>query len=60
MPFFFDHDMGAWPNSGTGSAYGAIMGQEELQAWILSAGIWSHSGDNAWPDQQPGNPANLP
>ena len=47
--FSFDHDMGYWPNSSTGSAYGANMGQEELQAWILSAGVyWSRSGDHAW------------
>lgn len=47
--FSFEHDMGAWPNSGTGSAYGANMGDEELQAWILSAGVyWSRSGDHAW------------
>jgi hypothetical protein len=47
--FSFDHDMGLWPTSGTGAAYPVCMGQEELQAWILSAGIyWSHTGDNAW------------
>jgi len=47
--FSFYHDMGLWPNSGTGPAYGANMGDEELQAWILSAGLyWSHTGDNAW------------
>lgn len=47
--FAFDHDMGYWPNSGTGPAYGAVMAQEELQSWILSAGVyWSRSGDNAW------------
>jgi xylan 1,4-beta-xylosidase len=47
--FSFYHDMGLWPTSGTGPAYGSNMGQEELQAWILSAGIyWSHTGDNAW------------
>lgn len=47
--FSFYHDMGAWPTSGTGPAYGAVMGQEELQSWILSAGVyWSHTADNAW------------
>jgi hypothetical protein len=47
--FSFYHDMGHWPNSGTGPAYGANMGQEELQSWILSAGLyWSHTGDNVW------------
>jgi hypothetical protein len=47
--FSFYHDMGLWPNSGTGPAYSSNMGQEELQAWILSAGVyWSHTGDNAW------------
>ncbi|MGH7969691.1 MAG: hypothetical protein ACREIC_13285, partial [Limisphaerales bacterium] len=41
--------MGLWPTSGTGPAYGATMGDEELQAWILSAGLyWSHTGDDAW------------
>jgi hypothetical protein len=45
----FYHDMGHWPTSGTGPAYGAVMGDEELQSWILSAGLyWSHTGDNAW------------
>jgi len=47
--FSFYHDMGLWPNSGTGPAYGAVMGDEELQSWILSAGLyWSHTADNAW------------
>jgi hypothetical protein len=47
--FSFYHDMGLWPNSGTGPAYGAVMGDEELQSWILSAGLyWSHTGDRAW------------
>jgi hypothetical protein len=47
--FSFDHDMGQWPTSGTGPAYGATMGDEELQSWILSAGLyWSHTADNAW------------
>ncbi len=47
--FSFDHDMGGWPASGTGPAYGASMAQEELHTWILSAGLyWSHSGDDAW------------
>jgi len=47
--FSFYHDMGLWPTSGTGPAYGGAMGDEELQSWILSAGLyWSHTGDNAW------------
>src|SRR5258707_5396092 len=47
--FSFYHDMGLGPNSGTGPAYGATMGDEELQSWILSAGLyWSHTGDNVW------------
>ena len=47
--FSFYHDMGHWPTSGTGPAYGGTMGLEELQSWILSAGLyWSHTGDNAW------------
>jgi hypothetical protein len=47
--FSFYHDMGPWPTSGTGPAYGGSMGDEELQNWILSAGLyWSHTGDNAW------------
>jgi len=47
--FSFYHDMGLWPTSGTGPAYGVCMGQEELQSWILSAGLyWSHTADNTW------------
>lgn len=47
--FSFDHDMGYFPTSGTGPAYGAVMGDEELQSWILSAGLyWSQTADNAW------------
>jgi hypothetical protein len=47
--FSFYHDMGLWPTSGTGPAYSVCMGQEELQSWILSAGLyWSHTADNAW------------
>lgn len=47
--FSFHHDMGQWPTSGTGPAYSANMGLEELQAWILCAGLyWSHTADNAW------------
>ena len=47
--FSFHHDMGAWPNSGTGPAYGANMGDEELQAWILSAGLyWRNTRDDVW------------
>ena len=47
--FSFYHDMGLWPTSGTGPAYGGLMGDEELQSWILSAGLyWSRTADNAW------------
>jgi hypothetical protein len=47
--FSFYHDMGLWPTSGAGPAYGAVMGQEELQSWILSAGLyWSQAADNVW------------
>ncbi len=54
--FSFHHDMGDWPTSNppgtdpTGYESGfSYMGQEELQNWILSAGLyWSHSGDRAW------------
>lgn len=47
--FSFHHDMGLWPNSGTSPAYGGNMGDEELQAWILSAGLyWSQTADNTW------------
>jgi hypothetical protein len=47
--FSFYHDMGLWPTSGTGPAYGSVMGDEELQSWILSAGLyWSQTRDNAW------------
>jgi hypothetical protein len=47
--YSFYHDMGLWPTSGTGPAYGAVMGDEELQAWILSAGLyWSQTADHAW------------
>ncbi len=47
--FSFHHDMGLWPTSGTGPAYSSNMGDEELQSWILSAGLyWSHTGDDAW------------
>lgn len=47
--FSFYHDMGAWPTSGTGPAYGAVMGAEELQSWVLCAGLyWSHTADHAW------------
>ncbi len=47
--FSFDHDMGLWPTSGTGPAYGSNMGDEELQSWILSAGLyWSHTADHPW------------
>ena len=54
--FGFHHDMGQGITSDpptqdpTGYESGfSYMGQEELQNWILSAGIyWSRSGDNAW------------
>jgi xylan 1,4-beta-xylosidase len=47
--FSFYHDMGLWPTSGTRPAYGASMGQEELQSWILSAGLyWSQTADHTW------------
>jgi len=47
--FSFYHDMGLWPTSGAGPAYGSNMGDEELQSWILSAGLyWSHTADHAW------------
>jgi hypothetical protein len=47
--FSFYHDTGLWPNSGTSPAYGSVMGDEELQSWILSAGVyWSHTSDHAW------------
>lgn len=47
--FSFDHDMGLFPTSGTGPAYGACMGDEELQSWVLCAGLyWSHTSDHAW------------
>ncbi len=47
--FSFYHDMGLFPTSGTGPAYGANMGDEELESWILSAGLyWSHTADNGW------------
>ena len=54
--FSFHHDMGQGATSiapGTDpTPYESIysyMGQEELQNWILCAGLyWSHSGDDAW------------
>jgi hypothetical protein len=50
--FSFHHDMGNWPISdapGTDPVFDDYMGQEQLQNWILSAGLyWSHSADNAW------------
>jgi len=50
--FSFHHDMGNWPTSvapGTDPVFDDYMGQEQLQNWILSAGLyWSHSGDQAW------------
>lgn len=47
--FSFHHDMGVWPTSGTSAAYGPSMGDEELQSWILSAGLyWSQIRDDAW------------
>jgi hypothetical protein len=50
--FSFHHDMGNWPLSvppGTDPVFDDYMGQEQLQNWILSAGLyWSHTADNAW------------
>ena len=50
--FSFHHDMGNWPTSdppGTDPVFDDYMGQEQLQNWILSAGLyWSRSGDQAW------------
>ncbi|MGA2864218.1 MAG: glycoside hydrolase family 52 protein [Verrucomicrobiota bacterium] len=50
--FSFHHDMGNWPTSnapGTDPTFDDYMGQEQLENWILSAGLyWSHSGDHAW------------
>jgi hypothetical protein len=50
--FSFHHDMGDWPNSdppGTDPEFDDYMGQEQLQNWILSAGLyWSHTADHAW------------
>ena len=54
--FGFHHDMGqgltsrcpAMDPTAYESSY-SYMGQEELQNWILSAGLyWNRSGDNAW------------
>jgi hypothetical protein len=54
--FSFHHDMGSGGTSlapgtdptGYESTY-SYMGQEELQNWILCAGLyWSHSGNDAW------------
>jgi len=54
--FSFHHDMGQGATSiapGTDptpyeNTY-SYMGQEELQNWLLCAGLyWSHSGDDAW------------
>ena len=54
--FGFHHDMGQGLTSDAPamdpttyeSAY-SYMGQEELQNWIVSAGLyWSRTGDNAW------------
>jgi hypothetical protein len=54
--FGFHHDMGTGGTSDapatdpTGYESGfSYMGQEELQNWIISAGLyWHYSGDNAW------------
>ena len=50
--FSFHHDMGNWPTSdppGTDPVFDDYMGQEQLQNWILSAGLyWSRSADRAW------------
>lgn len=47
----FTHDMGAWLkfSDGTMAYGGAPMTQEELQNWILCAGVyWKKTGDNKW------------
>jgi len=50
--FSFHHDMGDWPASvppGTDPVFDDYMGAEQLQNWILDAGLyWSRSADNAW------------
>jgi xylan 1,4-beta-xylosidase len=50
--FSFHHDMGTWPTSqapGTDPVFDDYMGQEQLQNWILSAGLyWSHTADHQW------------
>lgn len=54
--FGFHHDMGRGlisdsPSTDPSSYEGSFsyMGQEELQNWILCAGLyWSHTGNNAW------------
>lgn len=47
--FSFHHDMGVWPTSATSAAYGSSMGDEELQNWVLSAGLyWSQTRDHGW------------
>ena len=50
--FSFHHDLGNWPVSvvpGTDPGFDDYMGQEQLQNWILCAGLyWSHTADNAW------------
>jgi hypothetical protein len=50
--FSFHHDMGNWPTSdpsGTDPVFDDYMGQEQLENWILSAGLyWSRSADQAW------------
>jgi len=50
--FSFHHDLGNWPISvapGTDPVFDDYMGQEQLQNWILSAGLyWSRTSDHAW------------
>jgi len=50
--FSFHHDLGNWPLSvgpGTDPVFDDYMGAEQLQNWILSAGLyWSRTGDSAW------------
>ncbi|MGO9200909.1 MAG: glycoside hydrolase family 52 protein [Limisphaerales bacterium] len=50
--YSFHHDMGDWPTSnvpGTDPAFDDYMGQEQLENWILSAGLyWSRTGDGAF------------
>jgi len=45
----FTHDMGSGLKMNAGQSYGGIMTQEELQNWILTAGLyWKNTGDRQW------------